>query len=101
MKKELKKHFRDMIVVTKINEKVNVVTFLKEFHNKTKYDKIDEKQQIIKSAAKLMKQDIKNITQIQKDTVISVPLIYPLEGLWIFCVTVPITALEYSVLWQR
>ena len=66
MKQELKKHFGDRIVITAINGKLNVVTFhttaakiLSDFHTQQQ-NTTDEKTQIIETAAKLIKNDIKD-----------------------------------------
>lgn len=70
MKSELKKHFKDRIIITEINGKQNVVTFhttaakiLHNFHEQTSQKESDEKANIIEAAAKFIKQDIKNTTQ--------------------------------------
>ena len=73
MKKQLLKYFGDRIIITEINGKPNVVTFqstacriLYDFHTQNPKDPEQEKAQIIKTAAKLIKHDIKAI-QKSKD----------------------------------
>ena len=69
MKEKLKEHFGDRIVVTNVNGRPNVVTFkttadaiLQEFHAQSfGKDQEEEKMSIIRTAAKLIKQDIKAI----------------------------------------
>lgn len=70
MKSELIRHFGDRIIITDINGRANVVTFrstaskiLSDFHNKPPTDDLQEKIQIIETAAKLIKNDIKSIEQ--------------------------------------
>jgi hypothetical protein len=70
MKSELKRHFQDRIVITEINGKQNVVTLtttaskiLHNFHQQTQQKEGDEKNQIIEAAAKLIKQDIREMSQ--------------------------------------
>lgn len=70
MKEELKTHFGNRIVITEVGGKQNVVTFqttaaniLQSFHEKNAHDIGDEKTNIIETAAKLIKQDIKAIVQ--------------------------------------
>ena len=70
MKKMLKDHFGDRIVITDVNGRPNVVTLqttvvaiLQDFHAQSfnKDQEEDEKWSIIRTAAKLIKQDIKAI----------------------------------------
>ena len=70
MKQQLQSDLGDKIIISEINGKPNVVTFrssaaniLSEFKNKQLKDSEDAKQQIIKTAAKLIKCDIKAIKQ--------------------------------------
>ena len=70
MKMEIMKHFGDRVIITEINGKQNVVTFhttaariLHDFHSKKSQNTKNEKVQIIETAAKLLKQDIKDIEQ--------------------------------------
>ena len=69
MKTKLLEYFKDKIIITDINGKPNVVTFrttataiLQEFHKRQ--DDVDIKEQqmnVIKTAAKLIKNDLKSI----------------------------------------
>ena len=69
MKRKLKEHFMEKIVITTINGVDNVVTFkqtaqsvINEFYWKPRQtSNEEEKERIIKTAAKLLKDDIKNI----------------------------------------
>ena len=71
MKTKLLQHFGDKIMITDINGKPNVVTFrttataiLQEFHFREHQDDLDIKEEqmnIIKTAAKLIKNDLKSI----------------------------------------
>ena len=69
MKNKLHEHFGDRVVITEINGKSNVVTFkstavniLNEFfHTPNNEDSETEKRRIIKTAAKLIKNDIKAV----------------------------------------
>ena len=69
MKTKLLEYFGDKIIITDVNGKPNVVTFtttaatiLQEFHVKQKNLDIEaEKMDIIKTAAKLIKNDLKSI----------------------------------------
>ena len=71
MKTKLLEHFGDKIIITDINGKPNVVTFrttataiLQEFHFLEHHDDLDineEQMNIIKTAAKLIKNDLKSI----------------------------------------
>ena len=71
MKTKLLEHFGDKIIITDINGKPNVVTFrttataiLQEFHFLEHQDDLDineEQMNIIKTAAKLIKNDLKSI----------------------------------------
>jgi len=70
MKTKIKEHFGDQIIITEINGKPNVVTFrttaetiLDEFHvtNQKSVDQETEKLNIIKTAARLIKNDIKAV----------------------------------------
>lgn len=70
MKSKIKQHFGDKIVFTEINGKPNVVTFvstaariLQDFHYQQKHRVLDETIHIIETAAKLIKQDIKDVKQ--------------------------------------
>jgi hypothetical protein len=71
MKKKIKDHYDDNILITEINGKSNVVTFtttaskiLYDFHQKSdKNDSIGEKMRLIEAAANLIKADIKSIIQ--------------------------------------
>lgn len=72
MKTKLLEHFGDKIIITDINGKPNVVTFkttatsiLQEFHVQQKDVDIDAEQlNIIKAAAKLIKNDLKSIATL-------------------------------------
>ena len=66
MKARIKEHFGDQIKITELNGRANVVTFrstaetvLQEFHARQKDHPEEEKQHIIETAAKLIKNDIK------------------------------------------
>ena len=66
MKAKIKEHFGDQIIITELNGRANVVTFrstaetvLQEFHARQKDHPEQEKQHIIETAAKLIKNDIK------------------------------------------
>ena len=71
MKTKLLEYFGDKIIITDINGKANVVTFrttataiLQEFHFREQQDDLDineEQMNIIKTAAKLIKNDLKSI----------------------------------------
>ena len=71
MKTKLLEYFGDKIIITDINGKANVVTFrttataiLQEFHFREYQDDLDineEQMNIIKTAAKLIKNDLKSI----------------------------------------
>ena len=71
MKTKLLEYFGDRIIITDINGKANVVTFrtmataiLQEFHFREHQDALDineEQMNIIKTAAKLIKNDLKSI----------------------------------------
>ena len=71
MKTKLLEYFGDKIIITDINGKANVVTFrttataiLQEFHFREHQDDLDineEQMNIIKTAAKLIKNDLKSI----------------------------------------
>ena len=71
MKRMLIERFGDQIIITDINGKPNVVTFkpkassiLSDFHNASKKDSCDvdqEKIHLVKTAAKLIKSDIKDV----------------------------------------
>ena len=70
MKTQLKKHFGDQIVITEISGKSNVVTLqrtaariLHDFHHESKQNMCDGKMHIIETAAKLIRNDIRNIKQ--------------------------------------
>lgn len=74
MKTELKKHFRERIVILELNGKPNVVTFhttvakiVQDFHCQQQKSTLNETVQIIDTAAKLIRNDIKDI-KISKDT---------------------------------
>lgn len=74
MKTELVKHFGDKIIITEICGKQNVVTFrstaskiLFDFHHRQKNKAMDQANQIVETAAKLIKNDIKGIIQ-SRDT---------------------------------
>lgn len=71
LKAKIEEYFGDQIILTEINGKHNVVTFrstaeniLNEFHaaNQKSVDQESEKLNIIKAAARLIKNDIKAIT---------------------------------------
>lgn len=62
MKCELKKHFKDKIIITEINGKQNVVTFhttastiLHNLHQQAQHNESDEKNHILEAAAKFIK----------------------------------------------
>ena len=68
MKQKIEEHFGNQIIITEINGKANVVTFrstaeviLNDFHhtNQKSGDKESEKLNIIKTAARLIKNDIR------------------------------------------
>ena len=71
MKTKLLEYFGDKIIITDINGKANVVTFrttasaiLQEFYFRERQDDLDineEQMNIIKTAAKLIKNDLKSI----------------------------------------
>jgi hypothetical protein len=70
MKRKLDEYFGDRIILTNINGKVNVVTFrakaktvLHDFYkdNQKKSDPEQEKIRLIRTAAKLIKEDIKSV----------------------------------------
>ncbi|KAL5022622.1 hypothetical protein ScPMuIL_001777 [Solemya velum] len=70
MKDCLLEHFGTRIIITEINGKSNVVTFrgvastmLHNFYNQKKTDTQAEKMRLIKTAAQLIKSDIKSIVQ--------------------------------------
>ena len=71
MKKKIKDHYGNDIIIAEINGKSNVVTFtttaskiLHDFHRQTeKDDSIEEKMRLINAVAKLIKSDIKSIVQ--------------------------------------
>ena len=71
MKEELLGHLKNEIVITEINGRSNVVTLkstadsiLQEFHKSQVANKSqeEEKQMIIQTAARLIKQEIKSVT---------------------------------------
>ena len=74
MKTKLLKHFGDSIIITEINGKQNVVTFrsnastiLQKFYERPKTrDPLEEKKEIIKTAARLILNDIKSIDTPKK-----------------------------------
>lgn len=73
MKRELKHHFGDKLIISEICGKSNVVSLqstasaiLQEFHQKQQRSTIDEELQIIETAAKLVKNDIKRVQQDRK-----------------------------------
>ena len=66
MKSKLLQHFGERIIVTEINGRPNVVTFrttvnnvIQDLHNQKQQDPQTEKLNIIKAAAKLIREDIK------------------------------------------
>ena len=70
MKKRLLEHYGDKIIINEINSKPNVVTFrskaedvLHDFYqqHKTSFDPGDEKNRLVETAAKLIRDDIKSI----------------------------------------
>ena len=69
MKKKLIAHFRDSIIISELDGKVNVVTFksaahsiLNMFYNRQKKNDCEsEKAAVIKTASKLIQSDIKDI----------------------------------------
>ena len=68
MKARLKEYFGDQIIITDINGKSNVVTLrstaecvLQEFHDRQEDDPDMEKIHLIKTAAKLIRNDIKSV----------------------------------------
>ena len=71
MKKRIKDHYGDDIIIAEINGKSNVVTFtttaskiLHDFHRQSeRNDSTREKMRVIKTAAKLIINDIKSIIQ--------------------------------------
>ena len=70
MKSQSLKHFGEKIIIVEINGKPNVVIFhstasriLHDFHSQKHKDHEQEKAQIIKTAALLIKNDIKTIRQ--------------------------------------
>ena len=71
MKKMIKNHYGDEIIIAEINGKSNVVTFtttaskiLHDFHQQSERDdSLREKMRIIETAAKLIKNDIKSVIQ--------------------------------------
>ena len=71
MKKMIKDHYGDEIIIAEINGKSNVVTFtttaskiLHDFHQQSERDdSLREKMRIIETAAKLIKNDIKSVIQ--------------------------------------
>ena len=70
MKNRLKTYLGDEIIIAEINGKENVVTFmttvskiLSNFHKQSTHIESEEKSNIIEAAAKLIKQDIKDIDQ--------------------------------------
>lgn len=74
MKDQIQKQFGNQIIITEVNGKPNVVTWwstaaniLQEFHSQQKQESPEgEKLRIIKTAAKLIKNDMKSVIQ-QKD----------------------------------
>ena len=74
MKKRIKDHYSDNITIAEINGKSNVVTFtttaskiLHDFHEQSeKNDSTREKMRVIETAAKLIKRDIKSISQCKE-----------------------------------
>ena len=70
MKKKIKDHYGDDIIIAEINGKSNVVTFtttaskiLHDFHQQTEKDDSMKEKRLINAAAKLIKSDIKSIVQ--------------------------------------
>ena len=71
MKRRIKDHYGDEIIITEINGKPNVVTFtntaskiLHDFHQQSEMgDSTSEKMRVIETAAKLIKSDLKLINQ--------------------------------------
>ena len=75
MKKRLKEHYKDRVVITELNGVSNIVTFketassiLNDFYNQPKnMDTAEQKASIIKAAAKLIQSEIKEMP-VNKDT---------------------------------
>ena len=68
MKKRLQDHFGDKIIQTEINGTANVVTFrttakalLQDHYQQMKQDPNEEKIRLVKTAAKLIREDIKDV----------------------------------------
>ena len=67
MKQKLQQHFGDIIILTDINGKPNVVTFrttarkvLQDYYSQRKEDPEEEKIRLVEAAAKIIKEDIKS-----------------------------------------
>ena len=74
MKNETQQHFNEKVIITDMQGKENIVTLhatasqiIGNFHQESKQDRDEEKRHIIETAAKLIKQDIKQVEQL-KDT---------------------------------
>ena len=72
MKNEIQQHFNEKVVITANQGKENIVTLhttasqiIDKFHQESTKDEDQEKKLIIESAAKLIKQDIKEVKQVK------------------------------------